>query len=46
MRPISLRKVSEIRNDERLKNISILATGGCITSEHAMSFFRYGGNVI
>lgn len=33
VRPISLRKICEIRLDHNLKDISILGTGGIITSE-------------
>ncbi len=46
VRPIALRKISEIRLDKDLKNLSVLGTGGCITSEHALAFFRFGAEVI
>lgn len=47
LRPIALRKISEIARDTDLnKKLSILGTGGCVTADHAMSFFQYGASVI
>lgn len=39
LRPIALRKISEIARDGDLKKLSILGTGGCVTADHAYTFF-------
>jgi len=44
LRPIALRKVSEIGNKKL--GLSVHATGGCVSSSHALAYLRYGANAI
>ena len=47
LRPIALRKISEIKRDPELsKKLTIMGTGGCVTADHAVSFFKYGASLI
>lgn len=42
LRPIALRVATNIANHPELKNAELMATGGIINAQHALSFAKFG----